>query len=59
MTCPNCNEKTKVIESNAFEDSIERRRECLACGYRFNTIEIDKELYQRILKMSEKKQRYL
>ena len=56
MTCPDCNEKTKVIDSTAFEDSIERRRECLACGYRFNTIEIDKELYERLVKMNDKKQ---
>ena len=39
MTCPNCNEKTKVIDSRTDEDSTERRRECTTCGKRFTTYE--------------------
>lgn len=55
MTCPKCsNEKTKVIDSRADEDSIERRRECLTCGYRFNTVEIDKDLYERLVRHNDK-----
>lgn len=57
MTCPKCNEKTKVIESITDEDSTIRRRECLACGYRFSTVEIDKDLYERMVRHDDKRQR--
>lgn len=57
MTCPKCYEKTKVIDSRSDEDSTERRRECLVCGYRFSTIEIDKDLYERMVKQNDKRQR--
>lgn len=53
MTCPKCNGKTKVIESTIDDDSITRRRACAECGYRFNTVEIDKDLYERLSKRSE------
>ena len=42
MKCPKCtHEDSKVVESReAGEgDSIRRRRECLACGYRYTTYE--------------------
>ena len=42
MKCPKCtHEDTKVIESRdaGDGDSIRRRRECLACGYRYTTYE--------------------
>ena len=42
MRCPHCQEtEDKVIESrqNATGTSIRRRRECLACGYRFTSYE--------------------
>lgn len=57
MTCPKCYKKTKVIDSRSDEDSTERRRECLACGYRFSTLEIDKDLYERTVKRNDKRQR--
>ena len=57
MTCPKCYKKTKVIDSRSDEDSTERRRECLVCGYRFSTIEIDKDLYERTVKRNDKRQR--
>jgi transcriptional repressor NrdR len=50
MTCPKCFENTKVINSRHEEDAIMRRRECNACGYRFTTIEIDKDLFERMVK---------
>ena len=41
MHCPRCNDKKlKVIDSRDREvhaNSLIRRRECTACGYRFNT----------------------
>ena len=57
MTCPNCNEKTKVIDSKTDEDSTERRRECTACGYRFSTVEIDRDLYEGMVKQHDRRHR--
>ena len=57
MTCPKCYEKTKVIDSRTDDDSTERRRACLGCGYRFSTIEIDRDLYERTVKQIDKRQR--
>ena len=41
MKCPYCGAESRVIESRhaADEDAIRRRRECIACGRRFNTME--------------------
>lgn len=40
MDCPYCGAESKVVESRHTEDnSIRRRRECMACGRRFNTFE--------------------
>lgn len=40
MRCPFCGSESKVVESRHTEDdSIRRRRECLACAKRFNTFE--------------------
>ena len=48
MHCPKCNDKKlKVIDSRDRElhaNSLIRRRECTACGYRFNTKEKIKQL---------------
>jgi transcriptional repressor NrdR len=56
MNCPVCNEKTKVIDSQAEEDSIRRRRVCLGCKYRFFTVEIDEDLYERAVKEPKEKE---
>lgn len=55
MTCPICGEKTKVLESKTDVDSIERRRECTSCGYRFTTFEIERDLYKRMVKNGDKR----
>ena len=47
MTCPVCGGKTTVVDSRPSEDSVWRRRECQECSYRFNTIEIDMDLYKK------------
>ena len=40
MLCPYCQKKdSKVIDSRESDESIRRRRECLACGKRFTTYE--------------------
>ena len=39
MICPKCSGKTKVVDTRALAGNSRRRRECLACGYRFSTEE--------------------
>ena len=53
MTCPTCFAKTKTIETKSDTDSIVRRRECLRCKCRFSTIEIDKDLYLRMVNRND------
>lgn len=48
MNCPVCNGNTTVLSSTPFEDSVHRRRKCLACNYRFNTTEIDDDYYETL-----------
>ena len=48
MDCPKCYGGTKVADSQPQVDSVTRRRRCLSCGYRFSTIEIDIDLYNRM-----------
>lgn len=50
MTCPICGEKTKILETRADTDCIRRRRRCLECRYTFVTMEISKDLLDRISK---------
>ncbi|MBI4022897.1 transcriptional repressor NrdR [Candidatus Berkelbacteria bacterium] len=40
MVCPHCNKgETRVIDSREDEQAIRRRRECMACQFRFTTFE--------------------
>jgi transcriptional repressor NrdR len=39
MICPVCGGETKVVDSRPSNDSVRRRRECLDCGVRFDTLE--------------------
>ncbi len=40
MKCPSCGEpESKVIDSRGVGDGIRRRRECIACKFRFTTYE--------------------
>jgi len=53
MRCPFCGSaETKVIDSRFNEDSysIKRRRECLSCSARFNTLETSELNYPRVVK---------
>ena len=47
MNCPLCEHETKVIDSRPDSESVHRRRRCLNCGYRFNTIELDADIHKR------------
>ena len=53
MRCPKCHHtSSKVIDSRPSEetDTIRRRRECLSCGYRFNTYERIEKLPLLVIK---------
>ena len=41
MNCTKCEGKSKVIDSRVKSMGVYRRRECLACGHRFSTIELE------------------
>lgn len=49
MNCPVCNGETHVVDSRPQEDGVQRRRECMECKKRFKTVEIDSEMYQKLL----------
>lgn len=53
MTCPVCNGETTIYKTHDDDDCIKRWRVCDSCGYRFHTIEIDKDLYERMVKQNE------
>ena len=55
MTCPKCCSRTKIWDSRLQDDAKRRRRECLSCGYRFITIEIDEDLYERMVKQNDQR----
>jgi hypothetical protein len=40
MLCPECGADSKVTDSRPSHRSIRRRRECLACHYRWTTFEV-------------------
>lgn len=53
MRCPKCGcEESKVVDSRPSDsnDAIRRRRECIACGYRFTTYERKEETPLMVLK---------
>ena len=48
MNCPKCGNDTHVVDSRPNDESVARRRECVACKYRFSTIEIETELLEKL-----------
>ncbi len=61
MKCPNCQQsESKVIESRdvAGGESIRRRRECLACQYRYTTYERLERPALNVLKKDGSRQLY-
>lgn len=49
MTCPICGSDTKVFDSRADTDNVRRKRACTVCRYTFTTIEIDADLWQKLI----------
>lgn len=59
VRCPGCeNDDTKVVDSRAAEDglAIRRRRECMACHYRFTTFERSEGAAVFVMKRSGERQ---
>lgn len=54
MICPECGGETLVYDSRRSLDSIRRRRKCMICEGRFTTVEIDVDLYRKLIDASEK-----
>ncbi|WP_374759923.1 NrdR family transcriptional regulator [Acidithiobacillus thiooxidans] len=49
MNCPQCGKKgLRVINSRTRNESVYRRRECVACSFRFSTTEISMADYQSL-----------
>jgi transcriptional repressor NrdR len=59
MRCPYCESlEDKVIDSrlSVHGDNIRRRRECLACGYRFTSFELIEEKQLMVVKRDKSRQ---
>jgi hypothetical protein len=39
MTCPECQRRTRVLETRESPHGTRRRRQCRSCGHRFTTFE--------------------
>jgi transcriptional repressor NrdR len=60
MKCPACQrEDTRVIDSRDVGDTIRRRRSCLACSYRFSTIERTEQRVPMIVKKDGRREPFL
>lgn len=58
MLCPKCCGKTTVEETTVREDSVDRKRRCVVCGYKFKTVEVDTDYYERMVKRNDSRQRH-
>lgn len=57
MTCPHCHKgETRVIDSREDTQAIRRRRECMACQFRFTTFERIEVLNLMVTKRDGSKQ---
>lgn len=52
MNCPVCGENTKVVDSRPDTDNVMRMRKCLVCGYKFKTLEVDDDLFEKLKKQA-------
>lgn len=47
MTCPVCNRDTQVTYTYDKDDHVVRDRKCRDCGYKFQTIEADEDMFEQ------------
>jgi transcriptional regulator NrdR family protein len=52
MQCPVCAGASQVKDSRPQAEGVNRRRECVACGHRWSTVEIDRDLFAAYEKAS-------
>lgn len=43
MKCPECNEKTTVLDTRRAPQEVYRHRKCTSCGHTFYTVEYEVE----------------
>ena len=53
LPCPKCGGDTIILCKTVECDHLQRRRKCTACNFRFNTIEIDKDMFERLVKKDD------
>lgn len=59
MICPFCSHKeTKVLDKRDFGYTTKRRRECLKCKRRFNTLEATAKVSLRVIKKDGSREAY-
>jgi transcriptional repressor NrdR len=61
MKCPSCSiEDSKVVDSRSIQggESIRRRRECIACSFRYTTYEYVLENPVKVIKKSGEREEY-
>jgi transcriptional regulator NrdR family protein len=57
MNCPECgSDRLQVADKRIRNGLIQRRRKCLACDHRFNTVEITMDLYEAVVAVAYQKQ---
>ena len=55
LRCPICGGITWVTDTRGNEETVYRKRRCQECGYKFGTIEIDLDLYQKLTSSTQAK----
>lgn len=54
MKCPSCQSTNlEVRDTRATENSVRRRRECMSCGHRWTTLELDQQTYESAKRLIE------
>ena len=52
MNCPVCGCETLIYDSRRSVDAVWRRRKCKVCGHRFSTVEVEKNWFDRQLRIA-------
>ncbi len=50
MECPECSNKTKVLDTRKYSGAVYRKRKCKSCGFTFWTEEIELDKNADIIK---------
>lgn len=58
MVCPKCgSDQLTVVDTRRKNGTVWRRRGCLCCSKRFNTVEVSEEAFAQLRKKEEKQRR--